>query len=269
MDNFTFVTKPTEAVRQIESIMRQTLAGIEVRGSFVIAIGGDGTMLQAVKEHLHQDVIFIGISAGSLGLLQTITQDQLPILVEALKTDTYELLKSPLLQVSYCDPAPKSAQDDQVTEIVGYGFNDISIERQDTRAAKFRLNVDRSAGNFVGDGVIFSTPLGSTAYSLAAGGPIIDSEIQDVFVVTPNNPHISNLHSSLYRPHVLSGKRKIRIELIDEDMRPILISIDGQVAARDVTRPLQISLSDKFVQILQLEKDSLHKQIEEKRLGRL
>ena len=271
MPGITYVTRPSNEAEKAENELRDLLSNVDISASFVVAIGGDGTMLQAVKEHLHQDVVFVGVSAGSLGLLQTISQDKLSLLAEALRTNSFEILYSPLLQISYCQPSNNDAQADDVTEIIGYGFNDISVERQDSRAAKFRLKVDGSSGNFVGDGVIFSTPLGSTAYSLAAGGPIIDSEIKDAFVVTPNNPHISNLHSSLYRPHVLNSSRKIRIELDDEEKseRPLQISIDGQIAAKGVIKPLQVSLSDKFVKILQLEKDSLHKQIEEKRLGRL
>lgn len=271
MGKFIFFTKDTSIAKTTENKIRGSLVNIQFNGTFVIAVGGDGTMLSAIKEHLNEDVIFIGVSAGSLGLLQTISLADLPLLVETLKNKKYELIKASLLQASYCTPAGDSAQQDKTGEVIGYGFNDISVERQESRAAKFHLKVDSSAGNFVGDGIIFSTPLGSTAYSLAAGGPIIDSEIQDAYVVTPNNPHVSNLHSSLYRPHVLNKSRKIRIELNEDDKkdRPLQIAIDGQIAARDITTPIQISLSDKYVKILQLEKNSLEKQIEEKRLGRL
>lgn len=268
MDKFTFVTKPTTSAHQAEAKIRQVLQPLNTDDNFVIAVGGDGTMLQAVKQYLHHNVIFVGVSAGSLGLLQTVSLDQLEPLAQAINAKNYELIKAPLLVAAFCEVRTENAKEDELKDLIGYGFNDISVERQDSRAAKFKLKVDTSSGNFVGDGVIFSTPLGSTAYSLAAGGPIIDSEIQDTFVVTPNNPHISNLHSSLYRPHVLSKSRKIRIESIDSD-RPLQVSIDGQIAARNVVGPLHISLSTKTVHILQLEKDSLNRQIEEKRLGRL
>lgn len=271
MGKFIFFTKDSSIAKTTEDKIRGSLVNIKFDGTFIIAVGGDGTMLSAIKEHLNEDVVFIGISAGSLGLLQTISIADLPLLIESIKNKKYELIRAPLLQVSYCEPEGDNAKRDKTKEIIGYGFNDVSVERQESRAAKFHLKVDGSTGNFVGDGVIFSTPLGSTAYSLAAGGPIIDSAIQDAYVVTPNNPHVSNLHSSLYRPHVLSKTRKIRIELneIDKKDRPLQIAIDGQIAASNVTNPIQISLSDKYIKILQLEKDSLNKQIEEKRLGRL
>jgi NAD+ kinase len=271
MQNFIYVTKPTSSAQAVEGKLRTALEGVQTDETYVIATGGDGTLLQAIKEHLHQNVVFIGVSAGSLGLLQAISEPQIPLLAKALTDRQFEIIKAPLLMAAFCRPAGDNAKDDEVTDVIGYGFNDISIERQESRAAKFHLKVDGSSGNFVGDGVIFSTPLGSTAYSLAAGGPIIDSELQDAFVVTPNNPHLSNLHSSLYRPHVLSKSRKIRIELSGPDKtdRPLQVAIDGRVAVRNVREPLHISLSPKHINILQLEKDSFNRQIEEKRLGRL
>jgi NAD+ kinase len=271
MQQLTYITKPSASAKDVEDKVRRHLEGIEFNESLVIAIGGDGTMLSAIKEHLNDGAIFIGVSAGSLGLLQTVSVNDLPFLASALTSGEYELIKAPLLVASHCRVIDQNAKNDELTEVIGYAFNDISVERQESRAAKFHLKVDNSTGNFVGDGIIFSTPLGSTAYSLAAGGPIIDSEIQDAYVVTPNNPHVSNLHSSLYRPHVLNKSRKIRIELNEDDKkdRPLQIAIDGQIAARDIATPIQICLSDKYVKILQLEKNSLDKRIEEKRLGRL
>jgi len=270
MKPITFVTKPTEAGRAAEAQARHHLEGINTAKPIVVAVGGDGTMLQAVKQHYDQDALFVGLSAGSLGLLQTIDTEHLPELAEALKNETYQVVEAPLLSVAYCQPSGDNAQADTETEVIGHAFNDISIERQQSRAAKFKLKIDDSAGDFIGDGVIFSTPLGSTAYSLAAGGPIIDHQLQDIFVVTPNNPHLSSLHSSLQRPHVLSGRRRVRIEIAQADQgRPLQVAIDGEVAAQDIVSPLSIKISDRRVKLLQLGPDRLNRQIEEKRLGRL
>lgn len=259
MGELLFVTNSSEAAKDAESYLRESLVDSPVDDTLVFAIGGDGTLLHAIKQHYQDKPILIGISAGSLGLLQTIDTNQLPQLLVALQKQSYHLLEAPLLEASY------------ENEVIGYAFNDISVERAVSRAAKFQLDVDGSSGTFVGDGIIFSTPLGSTAYSLAAGGPIIDSKLQDIFVVTPNNPHLSSINSSLQRPHVLSKNRQIRIEMTAEDMkdRPLQISIDGQVAVKPVAKPFTISVSDKKVRLLQLEADSIHTRIEDKRLGRL
>jgi NAD+ kinase len=259
MGELLFVTKSSQTAKDAEDYLRQSLVDSPTDDTLVVAIGGDGTLLQAIKQYHQDGPIFIGVSAGSLGLLQTIDTNQLPQLLVALQKQSYHLLEAPLLKASYGD------------EVIGYAFNDISVERAASRAAKFQLNVDGSSGTFIGDGVIFSTPLGSTAYSLAAGGPIIDSKLQDIFVVTPNNPHLSSINSSLQRPHVLSKNRQIKIEMTAEDMqdRPLQIAIDGQVAVKSVAKPFTISVSDRKVRLLQLEADSIHNRIENKRLGRL
>jgi NAD+ kinase len=259
MSEIIYVSKPSEAAKEAEDYLRRTLGDSQSEEQLVVAIGGDGSLLHAIKQYQSQNPIFVGVSAGSLGLLQTVDTKQLPELVRALQQHSYHLLEAPLLEAAY------------ENENIGYAFNDISVERAGSRAAKFQLNVDGSSGTFIGDGVIFSTPLGSTAYSLAAGGPIIDSKLQDIFVVTPNNPHLSSINSSLQRPHVLSKNRQIRVELTAEDMqdRPLQISIDGHVAVKPVARPFTISVSDKKVRLLQLEADSIHNRVENKRLGRL
>lgn len=273
MSKITYITKPTEKAREAEKAVKRAFEPLEsdLKDSLVFAIGGDGTMLHAVREHSGDDVIFVGISAGSLGLLQTVEVSDIHLLVDACRAGTYETIKAPMLAAAYCHPVNANAKEDEPKEIIGYAFNDISVERQGSRAAKFRLHVDSSAGTFIGDGIIFSTPLGSTAYSLAAGGPIIDSEIEDAFVVTPNNPHVSVIHSSLQKPHVLSKKRKVRIEVGAEDKteHAAKLVIDGETAVPVISSPINVYMSPHSVRLLQLSQDGLHNRIEAKRLGRL
>lgn len=273
MSNITYVTKPTEKAREAEKAVKrafQTL-GSDFKEKLVLAIGGDGTMLRAVREHSGDDVIFVGISAGSLGLLQTVEMNDLHLLIDAIREESYGTIKAPMLAAAFCRPVSQNAKDDEPKEIIGYAFNDISVERQGSKAAKFHLRVDGSAGTFIGDGIIFATPLGSTAYSLAAGGPIIDSEIEDAFVVTPNNPHVSVIHSSLQKPHVLSKKRKVRIEVSPEDKseHAAKLVIDGETVVPVISSPINVYMSPHSVRLLQLSQDGLHNRIESKRLGRL
>ena len=155
-------------------------------------------------------------------------------------------------------------------EVLGYVFKDSTVERFCPRVSRFDLHIDEFAGTFIGDGVIFATPLGSTAYSLAAGGPIIDSRAQDVLVVSPSNPHISPLYSSLQRPHVLQKGRVIRIHVAKEDReeRPIQLSIDGMAVVEKLQKPIEVFLSDKSVSLLELHENDFHSRIDTKRLGK-
>ena len=261
MRNIILFTKPSSKAKAIEKSLVTELQKLSVQPQkpIVIAIGGDGTMLLAIKKHELKDVSYIGISAGHLGFLQTLKPEDISLLVDSIQKNSFTTIAAPLLGVRYADSK----------EVLGYGFNDITIERSGPRAARFELHVDDNAGTFIGDGIIFSTPLGSTAYSLAAGGPIIDSKAQDVFVVSPSNPHISTLYSSLQRPHVLQKGRIIKIESTTEDLqeRPIQLSVDGLVVDKSLSRAVEVYVSDKCVNLLELKEKDFHSRIDKKRLG--
>jgi NAD+ kinase len=261
MKNIIVFTKPTTKAKTIEAELKKSLQSldIEVQKPIVIAIGGDGTMLMAIKEHELEEVSFIGISAGHLGFLQTLKPEDISLLVDSIQKNSFTTISAPLLGVRYAGSK----------ESLGYGFNDITIERSGPRAARFELHIDDNVGTFIGDGIIFSTPLGSTAYSLAAGGPIIDTKAQDVFVVSPSNPHISTLYSSLQRPHVLQKGRIVKIESTTEDLqeRPIQLSVDGQVVYKNLSEPVEVYVSDKYVSLLELKEKDFHSRIDKKRLG--
>lgn len=258
MTKLTFVTKPSQKAEAAEAALRAELIAqaYEPNQSIVFAIGGDGTLLKAIRDYVETADLFVGISAGSLGFLQAIETDNIPELVTALTAEQYSTISAPLL----------AARD--TTGTIGYAFNDISVERFGPRAAKFSLQIGDSPGNFVGDGIIFATPLGSTAYSLATGGPIIDSEIENAYVVTPNNPHVSSQYSSLQRPHVLHGDRVVSIMASNDTLseRPLQIIFDGY--STPLNSGIEIYLSEKKVKLLELSKSGFHNRIEDKRLGR-
>lgn len=262
MKNIIIFSKPSQRAKAIAAKLKNDLKELKKSPSkpIVVAIGGDGTMLMAINKYENKDVLFIGISAGHLGFLQTLNYEDTPLLIQSIEKNQFSIISAPMLGVRYVDNK----------QVLGYCFNDITIERSGPRAARFQLHVDDFEGTFIGDGIIFSTPLGSTAYSLAAGGPIIDSRAQDVFVVSPSNPHISALYSSLQRPHVMQKGRIIKVESYPEDRkeRPIQLSIDGHIITNKLTRGVEVFVSDKSVKLLELKEKDFHSRIDKKRLGK-
>lgn len=255
------LNSPNPAARAMCEQLHQALDGHvhKFTRGVVFAIGGDGTMLRAIRDFWHDDPLFVGLSAGHLGFLQAFEAEQISDVIAALTTTKPLTVSAPLLQVTAGDG-----------QGLGYAFNDVSVERAGPRASRFTLDVNGSTGSFIGDGVIFATAFGSTAYSLAAGGPIIDTRSSDVFVVTPNNPHVSSQYSSLQRPHVLQRGRNVRITIADDDAmeRPTQLVLDGHTVDDQLSRPVTIGLSDKTISFLQLKHDSFHARLEAKRLGR-
>lgn len=273
MDKFIFVTKRSSKAQEAKTKIEQALSKLSKTPSkpIVVAIGGDGTMLKAIKEYYRQEIFFVGVSAGTLGLLETVELEDIDNLVAAIENESFSIIEAPLLAASFCQPSGDNARGDKPKGVIGYGFNDISVERHGPLAAKFHLKIDASSGTFIGDGVIFSTPLGSTAYSLAAGGPVIDSKLQNLYVVTPNNPHFSANYSSLQRPHIFERQRIVRVMVDDQDVkeRPLQLVIDGQVAVENIDKPLNIYMSELSIKLMQLSDHDLQNRIEAKRLGRL
>lgn len=178
----------------------------------VIAVGGDGTLLRANALALERDLPVLGVNIGRVGFLTEVEMDQLKEACEALKQDAFTVESRMMLRV----------------EMEGYtalALNDVVL----SRGVYARLiGVDAWVGNdpighFMADGLIVSTPTGSTGYSLSAGGPIVCPEVE-CMVLTP-----ICAHSLQHRPVVTSACQPVSIRLNGEGVKAA-VSVDGQEA---------------------------------------
>lgn len=204
-------------------------------------------------------MIFVGIAAGTLGFLQTIDIEHIPALVDSLEQQTYSYIKAPLLAARIVGQS----------KALGHAFNEITIEHAGPYEARLNLYIDDAVGHFAGDGLIFATPLGSTAYSLAAGGPMIDARAENLFVITPSNPHITRIYSSLHRPYVVDKGRRVIVDVTADDRvdRPAKLSVDGHEVIARITQPVEIFMTRHDVKLLQITTGGFHSRIDAKRLG--
>ena len=178
--------------------------------TFLIPIGGDGTILQVIHNYSHFDVPVLGIHLGSLGFMTDIPVDDVYPSLQDVIDGKYTIEERLVLQGELCN-GDKS-----------FAVNDIVLHRgKNPSIVDLAIHVDDTYLNtFSADGIIISTPTGSTAYSLASGGPILEPTL-DAVVITPICPHtISN------RPIVLLPKKHIRIQYISKHS-PIDIIYDG------------------------------------------
>ena len=192
-----------------------TKAGYD-KCDLLFSIGGDGSFLAAVHHHYAKDIPIIGINLGSIGFLTEIHPDQFEDALDRILAGQYTIENRIQLEVTVKD---KDGHD----KGGGVCLNDVVIARG---YLLHLLTVDLLIdGDYVerlsGDGVILSTPTGSTAYSLAAGGPIIKPELT-CFLVTPICPH--TLHN---RSYVVSEDSIVEIRMRDFHERPLL-SVDGR-----------------------------------------
>jgi NAD+ kinase len=192
----------------------------------LVTLGGDGSILQAARLAAPHHVLILGINLGRVGFLtEAETGQWKDVLSRALDGD-YWVEERMMLRVA--------AWRGQVMMTEVEALNDVVVGRHDRgRAVRLRAEVDGGElATYVADGLIVATPTGSTAYALAAGGPILPPQLRNILLV-PVAPHLS-----MERPIVLAEGVTVRIMVIGR--RPAVLMVDGQVAAdlenRDVVR---------------------------------
>lgn len=200
------------------------VSGIEGRLSLVIAVGGDGTMLNTARRLVGLSVPVIGVNLGKLGFLADHSADDIRSWLDGAGHGSWQVLPRMMLQLTV-DGRPDE---------VHYGLNDVMVSQGVmTRLISLDMFVDgRHATQYRADGVVVSTPTGSTAYSLSLGGPILSQGLR-ALVITPIAPH-----SLTNRPIVLDGSPELQFEVASASDELALI-VDGQVR-------IDISLGDCF-----------------------
>ena len=185
-----------------------------------IAVGGDGTMLNVARELSNHDVLAIGVNLGRLGFLTDIALSDLDTSMSSILKGDYAIERRTMLQ---CQVTQNGTQ-----VCSGISLNDMVISKGNTgRLIEFEIWVN---GQFVSqprsDGLILSTPTGSTAYALSAGGPIIYPNLP-VISMSPICPHtLSN------RPIILDENDKVEITALKVHEAPANLAFDGVIAAQ-------------------------------------
>ena len=199
---------------------------------FFISLGGDGTILKYAHKYLDFNLPLLGVNIGHLGFMADVPTSDLEKSLDELIRGEYTVEKRLILQA-------------KIGDTVSYSLNDIVLHRaRNPSLVDIKIEVDGFyVNNFEADGVILSTPNGSTAYSLAAGGPILVPGL-DAMVLTPICPHtISN------RPLVLSSQAKViltyesksgPIELITDGVRSFELKASQSVSVERSTKNFKL-----------------------------
>jgi len=178
-----------------------------------ISLGGDGTFIKTVGFIRDSGVPIIGINTGRLGFLANISKEQIKVALEQFSEKKFEFQKRSLLRVQ---------TEEHLFGEDNFALNEVTIQKRDTASM---ITVHASLDNkylnsYWADGLIVSTPTGSTAYSLSCGGPIITPGCQ-VHILTPIAPHNLNV-----RPVVVPDHMPIKLSIEGRERR-YLISLDG------------------------------------------
>ena len=206
----------------------------------VICFGGDGTILHMAKTATRKNVPILGVNIGTLGFMAELESSELNLLAK-LARDEYTLDKRMMLDVV--------VQRDRDIIFHDIGLNDVVITKGAVaRIAHLNVKCDGiQALQCGGDGVIIATPTGSTAYSLSAGGPIVEPEARNI-LITP-----ICAHDVMSRCIVASDKRTITVELVHNARRNAYLSVDGGKSIRlnmgDVATVKRSNLETKLLRL--------------------
>ncbi len=177
----------------------------------VLAVGGDGTTLHALRAAAPAGRPVLGISCGSLGALTAVTADDLPDALDHVAAGAWQPRRLPGVRV------------DGDGGVEGVAINDLVVVRAGASQVVVEIHVDEQLYvRYAGDGIVVATPIGSSAYTLAAGGPVL-AEHSDAMVVTPLAPH-----GGCCPPLVVGGDSAVRL-VIEPGYGGARLEFDGQI----------------------------------------
>lgn len=216
---FHFLTNSSPEATHSYQALLSTFGQTDVENAEVIvAIGGDGTLLNALRKSENRNIPIYGINKGSVGFLMN--APQLENLLE--KIEQAEAVK--------IHPLSMKATDINGQTFESIAFNEVSLLRQVRQAAKISIHIDGVVrmDELICDGVMVATPAGSTAYNLSAHGPILPLK-SEILALTP----ISAFRPRRWRGALLPSSSHIRFDILDYKDRPVSATAD-EVEIRDV-----------------------------------
>ena len=204
----------------------KTFTELDKDFDFLVSIGGDGTILRATMFVKDLGIPIIGINTGRLGFISSVAPDQIDKAVNDVLANNYNINRRTLLTLSSTNNLFKNKN---------FALNEVAVLKKDTSSmVKIDTFVDDEFLNtYWADGLIISTPTGSTGYSLSCGGPIISPGTNNI-IITPIAPHNLNV-----RPIIINDNSIIKLKVEDRDQLA-LVALDSCSRAFDSSEELTI-----------------------------
>lgn len=217
---------------------------------FFISLGGDGTLLDSITYVGKYEVPVIGINTGRLGFLATVSREETEHALDNLFKGNYSIDERTMLRL---------VSDPKLFDGTRFALNDFTIMKKDTSSMiTVHVSVDGELLNsYWADGVIVSTPTGSTGYSLSCGGPLVFPESES-FIITPVSPH--NLGA---RPIVVSDRSEITFR-IEGRSKKYLVSLDSRFETVDESVKLKVRKERFKAHLIQLPGQHYFKTLRQK-----
>ena len=215
---------------------------------FVFAVGGDGTILRSITYVRDSGVPILGINSGRLGFLTSVQKDNVSEALVKIKENKFSIVERTLLEL----------KSNSSSNFFSYALNEVTIQRKDTTSL---LNISCSINddyltNYWSDGLIISTPTGSTGYSLSNGGSLVSPESK-VIILNPIAPHNINMRSL-----IIPDQSEITIKVEGTDN--INLSLDSRMYSFDSKNEFKLSKSQFVIKTIKLNDDNFYKRLREK-----
>lgn len=231
-NKIAFLASMTSAARTAARRLKQRYGGVPAdEADVIVALGGDGLMLQTLHRYMHAMKPIYGMNRGSVGFLMNEYDEN--NLVERLEA----------AHVSMVHPLRMVATDIEGATVEARAINEVSMLRQTYQAAKLRLCIDGTErlAELISDGILVATPAGSTAYNLSANGPILPLNAP-LLALTPLSP----FRPRRWRGALLPDHAKVRVEVLEARKRPVSAVADHtevrSVASVDIAMDSSIDL---------------------------
>ena len=223
---------------------------IETNHDFLFSIGGDGTILRSITYIKDSGIPILGINTGRLGFLTGLQKESLRKGLELLKDNKYQIVKRSTITI-------RSEKNNIDFGESPFALNEITIHRKDTTSL---LNISCEIDNmyhtdYWSDGLIVSTPTGSTGYSLSNGGPIVAPE-SGIIILNPISPHNINM-----RPFLINDTSSIKIIVKEKDYS---LSLDSRIYSIDKKSILLIKKSDFTINTIEFAEDNFFKKLRDR-----
>ncbi len=221
-----------------------TFEELDTSYDLFFSIGGDGTILQTVTYVRDLNIPIVGINTGRLGFLATVQKERLVSSVEEILKNNYSISERSLIAI-------KTPQPNENFEELNFALNEVTVSRKNSTSM---ISVDtylngEKLTNYWADGLIISTPTGSTGYSLSCGGPVI-TPMTSSFIITPIAPH--NLNA---RPIVVPDATEIKL-IVSGREQEHLVSLDSRIATLPIETEITLTKASFKIKLVLLEEDT-------------
>ncbi len=219
----------------IRLIKKSKLEIVADNPELIVVIGGDGTMLSAIRKFRYKKIPFIGINTGTLGFLPSVLPKDIGKFVDIIENEKYSKTEYPLLVLTSETITGK--------KINHYAFNEISIKHMQPKLMEAKLFFnDKPFNYFTGDGFIISTAIGATGYAIWAGGVATHSSLE-LYQIVPINPNDNSVNRPLKTPMLVPLNTKLSIDIVKAKKRKVVVACDGRNVTDDYISKLSIKKS--------------------------